>query len=503
MSSEDSTKPPASEPSFDPGASAKAKSPKPKTKLPKAKLGKGRSATVKFFILAFLSLLMMIPFQVVTNLIGEREDRQAEAVQDVSSSWGQAQELIGPILILPYEYEEEITQTKKSRRTDGEKVFKTRTNYIKLSPKNLNIKGNLAPETRHRGIYDIVVYRASVNLQGHFEIPVEELEREKENILWDKAQISLGLSDLKGLKQNPDITVDGKTYELKKDSTHLDIAYQSKKNGFHADIGALQPDATGSSDKLIVPFETKLHFNGSQDLSIVPAGDTQIQLAANWHSPSFSGSYLPSSHEIKTDAFNAQWDISALEGPLKDYWINHSEVSYQQGESAVKLSLLNPIDFYSLSSRSIKYGILFILFTFGTFFLFEVTSKARYHPIQYSLVGLALSLFYLLLLSLAEHIGFLAAYGIASLAVIGQVSAYTYFISAPTLRTFRAAITAVVLAALYLFIYTLLQMEDFALLVGSIGLFIALGVVMFVTRNINWYQDDEPVEAAETEAKAD
>ena len=232
-------------------------------------------------------------------------------------------------------------------------------------------------------------------------------------------------------------------------------------------------------------FSVSLEINGSLGVFFAPLGrDTEVQISSNWRSPSFQGAWLPTNRTVTNDGFRATWNIPFLSRNYPQNWRRRSDLQQAVSSSLFGVNVISPVDHYRMSQRSVKYQILFLLLTFATLWLFEVLSKVRIHPVQYLFVGAAMCLFYLLELSLAEHCGFVLAYIIASAAVIVLITLY----SAAMLKTSgRAGIVGLVVTVLYVYLYVLLMIEDYALLAGSIGVFVALAIIMFLTRKVDWY----------------
>ncbi|MBU0678255.1 MAG: cell envelope integrity protein CreD [Verrucomicrobia bacterium] len=419
------------------------------------------STTVKVVVIGFLILLLLIPAAMVSGLIREREGRLNGVVHEISSKWGSNQQITGPIISVPYEVV--FTDDKGRQQTSIE--------YAHILPDELNIDGSATTETRYRGIYEAVLYNSRLTLSGSFTIPdLKTIGLISNTVHWDRAFIALGISDLKGLQEKVDITLN--------DAAHAMEPGLETRNVF----------ATGISTPLTVApaehfsFAVSLDLNGSQTLTFVPVGRVNnVNLTSSWPSPSFTGEFLPSSREVSDDGFAASWKVLHLNRNFPQVWKGSA---YKVGGSAFGVKMVIPADAYQKCTRTAKYAVMFIGFTFMAFFFSEVMKKVRVHPLQYLLIGLALVVFYTLLLSISEHLSFGKGYLVSSLATIALITGYARAI----LRTrILAFIVGSVLAILYAYLYVVLQLEDYALLFGSIGLFIALAIVMYLTRNINWY----------------
>ena len=428
------------------------------------------SVTLKLLSMGILMLLLLIPAAMIQELISEREFTRQAAISEVSSKWGHAQMLAGPVLIVPY---------KVFRTTDDDRVVET-TEYAHFLPETLRVEGKVTPEARYRGIYEVVVYTTTLSYAGHFAPPdFSDWDIDPEHILWDDAALAVGISDLRGVNE---------TIKLRWNNAPLnaDPGVEARMV-IDAGVSAKVPvTATPpSSGRYEVAFEVNL--NGSEGLHFVPLGkETRVHLASPWTTPSFDGAFLPDTRTVTEEGFTADWRVLHLNRNYPQQWRGGG---VDLDESAFGVSLLLPVDQYRKSTRAAKYAILVIAFTFLTFFLTEVRNREkRAHSFQYILVGLALCLFYALLLSLSEHVPFNAAYALAGLATTGAVTAYTRSIFKTRMLSL---VTGTVLLALYGFVFIILQLQDYALLVGSVGLFVALALTMYLTRNIDWYAPGE------------
>lgn len=417
------------------------------------------SLGLKVFFTGFLVLVLLIPTLMVQGLVRERKSTLRNAQTEVSQKWGLQQTITGPILTVPY------------------KNFYNRTNFniqkAHFLPDSLNVKGDLDSEVRSRGIFDVPLYSADLNISGSFSFPdFSELNVSGYNVLWDQAYLSFGISDMRGLKEQLSANWNEEVLEFR----------PGLPEGAGFKSGLSLPIKNLNSRVGHYGFSFDLKLNGSQEVQFVPMGrETNMLLSSNWASPSFNGAFLPTEHEITDEGFTARWKVLDLNRNYPQVWNNKS---YYTSESRFGLKLLMPVDTYQQTTRSIKYAVLFIVLTFLTFFLIEILNKVKIHPIQYLLVGFAIVLFYLLLLSLSEHINFDLSYILASVGIIGMVSAYT---AAILHKKAMAILLFVVLTGLYVYLYVLLQLQDYSLLLGSLGLFLTLATVMFLTRKVDWY----------------
>ncbi len=420
------------------------------------------SATIKLMVIGILILLLMIPASMIQSLINERSGRQYEAVNEVYSKWGGSQTINGPVLTIPY---------KKIYRNKDGKVISEKMHYIRFLPEELKISGDLNPETRYRGIFEVVVYNTRLSMSGTF--PLVKLDQvDADEILWDQAFVSVGISDLRGIKDIIKI-------QWKEASAVFEPGISA---GGIASSGISSPIPVSWTDTALPPFSFDINLNGSENLFFVPLGKvTEVSLRSDWRDPSFTGAFLPEKREIGNHGFAAQWKVLHLNRNYPQVW---NETLHDVADSAFGVTLLVPVEQYQKSTRSVKYAIMFIALTFVFFFLVEVMNGRNIHPIQYILVGLGLCLFYTLLVSLSEHLNFNTAYLISSAATIIMLTLYSKSVFKQKLLTLAMFF---VLIGLYGFLFSTLQLQDYSLLIGSLGLFAILSTVMFLSRNFDWY----------------
>jgi inner membrane protein len=428
----------------------------------------------KMFFVGFLVLVLLLPIEWIRGIIEERQARHAAVKQELAGTWGGRQILSGPLLVIPYL---EHWKTK-----EGE--TKARTCFGYFLPEALRVDATVDPETRRRGIFDVILYRLTLHVSGRFARPdLSEWRVPAEDVLWDGAGLSLGIPDLRGVEAEPALRWDGEQLTFQPGVGEVDL-YAS---GMHAAIRNLRDAALGTHD-----FAFDLALAGSEELSFVPSGkETEVTLSSSWPDPSFSGAFLPTERAVDSRGVRAVWKVSYFGRPYPQRWRRGdtvaSSLAQQTTASAFGLRLLDPVDFYRMSDRAVKYATLFVVLTFLGFGLFEILDRRRIHPVPYLLVGLALCLFYLILLSVSEELGFGAAYAIGTLATLALIAGYaTKVLGGPR----RGAAMAGLLAGLYGYLYVLLQLEDFALLLGTAGLFGILASVMYLTRNLDWYAPD-------------
>jgi inner membrane protein len=454
-----------------------------------------RSLFFKSIIVFVLMLLIGIPLMMIQSTISERMRYRAEAVRSIAADSVSEQTILGPVLVIPYSenFEQEEVLDVLTKKTVTRKYTIQHRHYV--YPNELTLKGNIDTDHRYRGIHKVLVYSGLHLVNGDFVLPgIESLARDKavSQIALGTPFVSLGLSDTRGLRNFPSIKWNGKAYEFKQESK-----LRSFQTGLHAPLVPMDLKATET-----IKFSLELAVDGIERLSFIPiAKNNQINLRSKWQHPQFGGRFLPSPKERKIDhnGFDATWNISALSSNAQQQFtameIGRKEtvpegVGIGVAQAAPYLdsfsvAFIEPINVYSQADRAIKYGMLFIALTFAAFFLFEVLKSLPIHPVQYTLVGLALALFFLLLVSLSEHISFMHAYLIAGGACIALIGIYLSYALHSWKRGmgFGGALTL-----LYGVLFGLLQSESNALIMGSILLFAVLTAIMMVTRKVDWYQ---------------
>ncbi len=422
-----------------------------------------RSVSAKLATIAFLVLLLLIPGEMIQSLIREREYMNQSASEEVRSLWANEQTINGPILSIPliYEYQDKLGNRKRYTR------------YWHMLPDRLKVNGEVNPQSLRRGIYEIVVYESSLQVEGGFTVKPDPADKDLSEIQWEKAIITLGISDLRGVKDELQLSINGKSYPCEPGTMIPDFIPS----------GVTIPYPIAENTDLL-DFNFNLALQGSKNLSFTPIGNTtEVKLRSSWTSPSFNGNFLPDSRELSNDGFVANWKVLQLNRNFPSTWIGDKH-HHSVHETAFGLDLILPLDDYQKSMRSAKYAAMTIALTFLIFFLIEILNKNRIHPFQYTLVGLALCLFYILLISISEHASFNVAYGLSTVAITAMVTLYSKSIFK---RTKTSVFLSLILLAVYGFVYVTLQMTDFALLLGSTGLTLTLAATMYYTRNINWY----------------
>ena len=433
---------------------------------------------IKGLIIGVLVLLLLIPAYFVQDLIKEREQRQKEAVAEVSGKWAGKQVITGPVIVLPYwQYSYDT-----ARRNVPEKQ------YAYFLPDNLQIRSTVTPQEKHRGIYKVILYSSQSKLEGVFnEVSPSLLKIPAQDIIWNEAFLKMHISDSKGL--NTELKFNWK-------DTSLVLAPQSL--GDPASDGSLSAPLNISSEADLknIRFSADVNLNGSEQLLFTPVGkSTTVELRSAWAHPSFTGSSLPQSSVINDSGFTANWTSLSHTRNFPQQWkgnVYTIDRSFPDDHVATASSLtvhsfgsdlFIPVNGYQKTMRSIKYAILCILLTFTAFFLIETTNKKSVHPVQYALIGFALILFYTLLLSFSEYTGFNTAYAIAAFATVALI---TWFVKGLLGSMKLSMLLSFVLIIMYSYVFTILQLQDYALLLGSIGLFLTLAIVMYFSRKIQW-----------------
>jgi inner membrane protein len=430
---------------------------------------------IKALIIGGIVLVLQIPTLFVQDLIKEREERQKEATTEVSSKWAKKQTLTGPILVLPY-WQAGADSNNKS----------TTKHFAYFLPDTLTINSKVSPEEKYRGIYKVMLYTSRVNLKGAFNsIALDKLKIDPKDVIWNEAFVHINISDVKGL--NDDLKLQWNTQVLTMSPDVVDGTAMT--DGLNAPLSL-----TGVDDVKHIDFAADVNLNGSEELLFTPVGkNTSVDMSAKWPHPSFTGDILPQNTKISNDSFYAKWKSISQKRNFPQQWKDNAfvianangtaTITNNINENAFGADLYVPVNAYQKTMRSVKYSFLCILLTFAAFFLIDTSNKKSVHPFQYGLIGLALVLFYTLLLSISEYIGFNFSYAIASIATIGLIA---WFVKGILSSSRLTTILSVVLLFVYTYMFTILQLQDYALLLGSIGLFIALAVIMHFSKKTQW-----------------
>ncbi|MBN1765430.1 MAG: cell envelope integrity protein CreD [Sedimentisphaerales bacterium] len=418
------------------------------------------AAIIKVMSIGLLVLVLLIPASMISRLMRERQARRDSVIQEINQKWDGSQTITGPFLTIPY----------KSLYQKNKEFNKFQ--YIHILPETINITGQIDPQIRYRSLYEAVLYNTQLKIEGVFKIPTQNLpDIDTKNILWDKALFSLGITDMRGIQDTITVLFNEATYKANPGLVTPDIA----NSGVQCPI-TLSPTQKDHT------FSLQLNLNGSEQLQFIPVGETtSVTLRSTWPSPSFNGAFLPVTRDISDKGFSAAWNVLHLNRNFPQAWDGNQ---HKVSDSSFGLKLLITADIYQKSIRLSKYALMFIVFTFSAFFLTEIINKKKVHPIQYLLIGLAVVLFYILLVSISEHLNFNIAYIISALAITTLITGYSKAILRSNLFAFTVC---AILIILYAYLFIVIQLEDFALIMGSIGLFLVLTIIMYLTRKIDWY----------------
>ena len=442
------------------------------------------SLTFKLFTIGFLILILLIPISMIQSIINERKNLRDNATREISSKWGSDQAIGGPIISIPY---------REMVKNQDTKTEESVLRYAHFLPEKLAITGDIQTEQRKRGIYTVVLYNSKLTINGSFtKLDFEKLDIDASKLELNNAFVSLGISDLKGVREKIILTLNGADYALDPGIISHDV--------FNSGISIpVKINPSGGMD-----FKVNLDLNGSSSIYFLPFGkETTVNLTSKWGSPSFEGSFLPDTRTVEASGFKASWKVLHLNRNYPQQgtgsFVNTHDLqninknNYYGGEAASAsgseaaefgVRLMLPVDEYLKTTRSAKYSVMFVVLTFLVVFFSEILRGVRVHAIQYLLVGFAISLFYLLLLSFSEHSSFNKAYLISCSVILALIAFYVHAIFKN--KTATVVITAA-LGILYGFFYALLQLEEYALLLGSMGLLLILAGIMYLTRNIDWY----------------
>lgn len=425
----------------------------------------------KIMMIGFLALILLIPLGMIESKISERSALQQSVQDDIARSSARPQTLSGPYLVMRYKLRE-LKVEKDGKGNVKTSIAESQPLETVIAPHTLKITGNADVESRSRGIYKAQLYNLHSGISGSFTLPPAYGLNEKiENIIPVAAYFVMSVSDSRGIRNAPQLKLDGTTHEFSPGS----IAPVAG-NGMHVSLPV--PDIRQSHT---FHFSFPLDLQGTSTLAVQASGNTtEVALQSPWPHPSFGGSFLPRSRSVSDQGFTAQWLVSSLAKNATPPTGNSL-----LGEEAFTVSFIDPVSIYSMSERAVKYGVMFVVLVFTAFFMFEVLRGLRVHPMQYLLVGLAMAMFFLLIISLSEHMPFLVAYiasGSACVLLIG-------FYLAGALRSYGPALTfSSGITLLYAVLYGVLQSEDNALLMGSLILFCTLAAVMMLTRRMDWYR---------------
>jgi inner membrane protein len=426
------------------------------------------SAIARLGIMGVLLVALLLPLSMVQSIVSERATRRGSVAQEVGMTWGGVQTMSGPVLAVPYRYV----------GVDS-KPYMAQAFFL---PDALDVKGTMVPQLLDRGLFEVVVYKAHLTVTGRFVRPDFNGIRPEPQPVWEDATLNIGVADPRGIARRVTLKWAGGDVALVPGVENVGLF----ASGFHAAVGGLSASADSGS----MPFTLDLDVNGSRELKLLPAGsETTVELTSTWPHPSFVGAPLPAFRESTAAGFTGRWSIPYFGRGYPPRWtsvgLDAAQMKARAEASAVGVGLLQPVDIYQQAERAVKYAALFIVMTFVVFFLWEIVRARLLHPIQYLFVGFAMCVFYLLLVSISEHIGFDLAYAAAASATTLLIGMYSVYVLGGLME---GGLMGLGLVALYGFLYLLLRLEDYALLAGSVGLFAMLALLMYATRRVNWYE---------------
>ena len=428
------------------------------------------SVLVKLVLIGMLSLFLLIPSVAIQDLINERQERQKEVIAEVSDKWAGAQVLGGPVMVLPYK------RSISQRDSAGRQSFKEMVSNVYILPETLEAHAKTSPTVLKRGIFDVIVYSSKIRVNGKFSgLELKKSGINPDLILWNKARVAIGLTDLKGLKNNPVIRLGDSSYTVEPDFTSLKL--------FGNNL-IISPDLSVKKNPAL-NFSFELDLNGSENLSFMHMGrDTRVLVEGDWKNPSFSGRYLPETRSVTDGKFSASWTMPHFNRPLPQQWMEENNVpDTLSADQTFGVKFLVPVDDYQKTMRSAKYAILIILLTFISLFFTELITKRKVHLLQYVLIGSAMIIYYTLLLSFTEQFGFNLAYLVASAATVVLI---TSFLASLLNNRKTTLIFGGILTAFYSFIFVIIQLQDLALLFGSVGLFVIIAIMMYLSSKLDW-----------------
>jgi inner membrane protein len=424
---------------------------------------------LKFAIVLFLTLAILLPLAMIRGIISERQQFRQQAVEEVTRSYAGAQDIAGPVLVVPYREQMEVEE----RDANGvlHKQLRMQDRRWTFFPKAMQLQGGVLPSIRKLGLHEVRVYELRATLDAAFDVQLPAADPAHPRTL-GTAWIDLGIGDVRGLVGAPTLQVSSRAVRV----------LQGQLGRTDGGVHALLPEDIDANGRIAFPLRLQFALRGTESLAIAPlADDNRVMLDSPWPHPQFNGDFLPRAHRIDARGFHAEWDVSSLASGAQAQY----RVGGDKHVDAIGLSLVEPVNLYSKVDRATKYGLLFVLLTFTGFFMLETIERLPIHPIQYALVGLALAIFFLLLLSLSEHIEFGFAYVVSVIACVGLIGFYLGHV----LRSrSRGLAFAAMLGLLYAALYGLLVSEDNALVLGAGLLFAILAAIMVATRKVDWYQ---------------
>jgi inner membrane protein len=431
-----------------------------------------RDLIVRIFVIAFLMMALLIPIAFIHGVVADRAHLQSQVEQTIAETSAGPQRVAGPILVVPYIEREPVVTTDVKGREKHSWVDHAR--HAVFLPTRSDITAKVNVEEKYKGLYKALVFRTASAMKASFEVPVNlGLSVEPSRVTMGKPYVAIGLSDVRGISATPEISLNGRSLAPISGTNWARLG-----DGLRADAEPFDIREAHRFDLVI-----SLGFAGTRSLSFAPIGKTTtVKMESPWPHPNFGGRFAPQSRAISATGFTAQWEVSQLASRNSE--LIDAPAKAESALEAFDVSFIEPVNIYLQAERAVKYGIVFVALTFAAFFVFEILNGLRIHPLQYGLVGLALALFFLLFVSLSEHVKIFYAYAAASTACVILIAYYLGHVLGGWRRGFWFGAK---LALLYVVLYGLLLSEDNALMLGSLLLFIALAAVMFVTRKVNWY----------------
>jgi inner membrane protein len=428
------------------------------------------SILVKLGVITIIILILLIPSSWIQDLVSDREGYQQQMMTNAADKWSGSQLVQGPVLVIPYK--RQVTESVGNNKATTRQII----DNIYVLPQTLQVKASVKTEKFEKGVYDVIVYNSKVVLQGNFNKPdLAQLGINADDILYDKARLIFSLSDLKGLKNNPLIKIDNQVFTAEPISGESNLLNKGLQVNF-----SLQKE-TGFN------FSFSLDLQGSNGLHFMNIGKTtDVQITSDWKSPEFDGRYLPDERNLTDKGFTAHWRTLYYNRPFPQQWLNNDFALADKkavADASFGVELQLPIDQYRKILRTTKYSLLIILLTFVSLFMTEMIKKVRIHLFNYTLIGAAMIVYYTLLLSFSEQIGYNYAYLLSSVSTIALISAFT---AALLKNRNMAGLFAFILSIFYGFIFIIIQLETLSLLFGSIALFLIIAALMYFSLKINW-----------------
>jgi inner membrane protein len=434
--------------------------------------------TFKVLMLFALVLLLLIPLSMIRGLVDERGRTAASAESDIMEAWGKQLVAAGPIVTIPGIRTSEV-RTRTER--EGERVEIIRTPFtLVISPQKLDINASFKTETRKRGIFSVPLFSGTLSLTGTFDplMAVAEL-LPGEEVFFNQAELVISLSSQKGIRKINASRWNNEELFFKPGNRGYSLVrfgHTTSSGGIYAALSGFKNNAAD--------FTVSIDIQGGQSIRFLPiGGDTHVDLSADWPSPSFQGAYLPGTSTIDNTGFSALWDVNYLSRDIPLSWKNEN-TDRDYSASLFGVDFFRTINTYALNTRAVKYAVLFLVVPFLTLFLLEIFTKKRIHPVPYLLSGIGNAVFYLLLLSLSEQMPFYTAYLFAALAVTAMMTLYSRALLPSWNQSWYMGL---VVTLSYVLLYAVLNAESYALLIGSIGTFVVVALIMFLTRKLDWY----------------